>query len=46
MQVELGTEVSMDSVKKQIVQCFEEVFQVRAHWAGTSKELDDKISYF
>ena len=46
MQVELGTEVSMDSVKKQIVQCFEEVFQVRAHWAGTTKELDDKISYF
>ena len=46
MQVELGTEVSMDSVKKHIVQCFEEVFQVRAHWAGTTKELDDKISYF
>ena len=46
MQVELGTEVSMDSVKKQIVQCFEEVFQVRARWAGTTKELDDKISYF
>jgi len=44
--VELGTEVSMDSVKKQIVQCFEEVFQVRAQWAGTIKELDDKISYF
>ena len=46
MQVELGTEVSMDSVKSQIVHCFEEVFQVRARWAGTTKELDDKISYF
>jgi lipoyl(octanoyl) transferase len=46
IQVELGTEVSMDSVKRQIVHCFEEVFQVRALWAGTTKELDDKISYF
>ena len=46
MQVELGTEVSIDSVKKQRVQCFEEVFQVRANWAGATKELDDKISYF
>ena len=46
MQVELGTEVSIDSVKKQIVQLFEEEFQVRANWAGATKELDDKISYF
>ena len=46
LQRELGTEVSFDLVKKQIVESFEEVFQMKAHWAGGSRELQDKISYF
>ena len=46
LQRELGTEVSLDLVKKQIVQSFEEVFQMQAHWVGGGRELQDKISYF
>ena len=46
LQRELGTEVSFDLVKKQIVQSFEEVFQMQAYWAGGERELQDKISYF
>jgi lipoyl(octanoyl) transferase len=46
LQREVGTEVSLDLVKKQIVQSFEEVFEVQAHWAGGGRELEDKISYF
>ncbi len=46
LQRELGTEISLDLVKKQIVQSFEEVFQMQAHWVGGGRELQDKISYF
>jgi lipoyl(octanoyl) transferase len=46
LQREVGTEVSLDLVKKQIVKSFEEVFEVQAHWAGGGRELEDKISYF